>query len=211
MILWKPWYYVELPKLETTTRSSVSSPAEGSRGIKSSIVSVILFVHFSAFTLVAWAGFKSTNLRATQGVLAQYWGPAPAQRGIRRVKCSVQKAKRGENSYIAHDGITSDLFHKLSLVFYTSKTKEITVLSLDVPKGLFEIPHAWRWWAARSKYPTACINVALIKTQWPLKTPGDSGLPNSSAQKMGEQTPPAFDSCKQKQQLPWDSRAGCKI
>lgn len=78
-----------------------------------------------------------TNLRATQGALAQYWSPAPAQRGIHRVKCSAQKAKRGENSYVAHDGITSDLFHKLSLVFYTSKTKEITVLSLDVPKGLF--------------------------------------------------------------------------
>lgn len=36
------------------------------------------------------------------------------------------------------------------------------------PKDSFETPHAWRWWAARSKHPTACINVALIKTEWPL-------------------------------------------
>ena len=128
---------LELRKLETTKRSIVSSPAKGSRGIKGCIVSFILFVYFSAFTLVARAGFELTNLRATQGALAQHWSPAPAQQGRCSVKCSAQKAQRGENSYVARDGITCDLFNKLSLVFYTSQTKEITVLSLDVPEGLF--------------------------------------------------------------------------
>lgn len=78
-----------------------------------------------------------TNLRAAQGPLAQHWHPAPAQQGGCSVKCSAQKAERGENSCVARDGITCDLFNKLSLVLYTSKTKEITGLSLDVPKGLF--------------------------------------------------------------------------
>lgn len=128
---------MELPKLETTKGSIVSSPAKGSRGIKSSAVSFIPFVYFSAFTLVAWAGFELTNLRATQGVLAQHQSPVPAQQGRCSVKWSARKAQRGENSYVARDAITCDLFNKLSLMFYTSKTKEITVLSLDVPKGLF--------------------------------------------------------------------------
>jgi len=78
-----------------------------------------------------------TNLRTTQGALAQHWSPAPAQLGRRSIKRSAQKALRAENSYAARDNITCDVFIKLSLMFYTSKTEEITVLSLDVPKGLF--------------------------------------------------------------------------
>lgn len=119
--------------------------------------------------------------------------------------CSILPEERGEEKTLTLHLTASLVIYSINQVSCSTpqRLRRSQFCPWMSPKDYFEIAHAWRLRADRSNYLTVCINITLItlKSEWPHKNPGDSGLTNPSAQEMGKKTTLAFDSCKQKQWL----------